>query len=495
MSYVENIIKKKGLSIGLLIAVFFCKELFWAYLVPPWKAPDEIAHYGYVQSLYMEKAFPILGKATFIERNFESGSMRRVGLDEFPGTAAGLSGTFESLPKGPYINWIAQHPPLYYLLMLPFYSMLPHDGYIALMFLRLISIILGCITLYFSHKTLKLLFGNREPFNIVVVSCMAFLPGFSYISALVNNDNLVVALSSVLFFYWVKDIHGYDVRRSIAIGILLGFLALTKVTALPLWIAGFLIGIYKWHRIAGLHPDDKKTLVKDFIFNMSVVFGLAVLICSFWYIRNLQLYGTLLPDMNSAVKSNPHLLIDYPDLGTRFPELVKVPQNFNYSLFDFFVMKNFFYEYFKNFLGLFGFPPINLATWQNISFLSLALASIFGLIRFAYAKIKENRAINRKTDMVIWFLMVVPFLLVFLLLLYKIYHIYLARGILGGMHGRYIYDVLLPVMTGFVTGLLALFGIKSKKTSFIYPVIYGLIVFFVINDFYALLAVVIPNLY
>nr|MBP7058794.1 hypothetical protein [Candidatus Gracilibacteria bacterium] len=242
MFELKNLFKRWKI-IWVIIAIFFIKELFWAYLVPVWQAPDEPAHFGYLQSMYEQKDFPILGEATFTSLGFDGMGRPDPGRNE------------------PYVNWIAQHPPLYYLVLAPIYGIIEVFAGVGtvidpvdwIFYLRIFSILLSCVTLFFIYKTSDyLLTGTRQNrlFSLAVVGFIAFLPGFSYISALLNNDNLVIALSSILFYLLAKRYYGGEqdgnknmptvrTRSDWLIGLVLGLMALAKITALPFWIAVF----------------------------------------------------------------------------------------------------------------------------------------------------------------------------------------------------------------------------------------------------------------
>ena len=640
--------RKKAAWIWLIIAIFFCKELLWAYLIPPWKAPDELAHLGYVQYLAEKGDFPVLGKTTFTEIDFEAGGNYRAedaggaGSGGDPRTAAGIGtvghtrtaggsgavgaaggntavaayhdGLYEpqsadksvrahtitnenndiatgsdvmaSLPHAPYINWIAQHPPLYYVMLLPVYKAFEGlwtgagggavgasggaqaaavsyvgsaaaDSLWLIFVLRILSIILGCVTLYFSYRALRILSDARaekvphssiipagdsflkEILIFTVTAGMAFLPGFSHISALVNNDNLVNALAAFLFFLVVKDfIIEKKFTGGIAIGIVLGLLALTKITALPLWGAVLLIAFIKFFKISpAVAPaagpaatvtiagpasaiHEKQKLMKSFANHLLKIFGIALLVSGWWYVRNIILYGLVLPDLAGIVAKNQSLLLAWPDLSLRFPEIINYGASTNPNLAKFIFSQNFFFEYFKNFWGVFGIPMRNLFDWQYWILGGICLAAGAGYVRKMWAVIiksmenGKNNASGKNTaknlirpsdrlqrilswpDLLFW----IPMLAVFGALFFKLFQIYLGRGFLGAMHGRYVYSVLMPIIYLLLTGIVYLFGTggrgrkrqgESHRQWLLYALA-GLIIFFVLNDFYTLTAIIIP---
>jgi hypothetical protein len=453
------------------------------YLVPPWEAPDELGHYGYVESLYRDRQFPVLGENLYVEKGFVQ--LGKVSAGKLPAGKLS-SGQNIAIPANAGVNWIAQHPPLYYIILLPLFSLLPHqDVYLSIFFLRLVSILLGCLTLFLSFLTLQVLYPKKRLSNFAVVAGMAFLPGFSFISSLINNDNLVYTLSAALFYFMAKYWKAEKKNNyEIFLGIILGLLALTKVTSLPLWGAVFILIIIGWiGKNAGGSAEIKHDL-KAGLFNLSVtivkVFGLAIIICGAWYVRNLAIYGTLFPELVGVVQKHPELMDRFPDLSMIFPELVDAGKSSAPNFMKFIFEKNFLIEYYKNFWGGIGLPFRNLTLPQMIVIFSLTIFSLAGYLKAAIKKI-----INREN-----LIFLVPLILMSMAVSWKLYGIYLGRGLLGAMHGRYMYSVLLPFMFVFVRGLDYLF--PSKWHTY---VMVALVCFFVISDFISLNYIVLPEFY
>jgi hypothetical protein len=479
--------RRKYHWIWLLIAIFFVKELFWAYLTPPWQAPDEIAHYGYVESLFYEHQFPVLGQ-NLLSRRVQAIGPVEVNTPAFPpanptaGSPSGIAGYQSSLS----LNWIAQHPPLYYLALQPVYWVLPHENPLtAILVLRMISMLMGCVTLWYAWKTLRLLLPegaapHNELIQKTVMVGIAFLPMFSFISALMNNDNLVFMLSSMLIYLSVKNFGEHDTRGSLNMGILLGLLALTKGTALPLFLSIFLVEVIK-------HFRDKK-FHRCFLRHQAVLFGAAFVIAGWWYARNIWLYGMFLPEIGSLAARDPQLAAGHPALLAMFPESsgkIALP---NATLWDFFAGKRFFWEYYQNVWGAFGQFFFRLFDWQYFMILAITLASLFGYLKLTI------RAGTRKifSKLLSWpgWTMLLPLLAVGAGLTYELFNVFRERGFLGALQGRYLFSALIPFMYFFVKGVT---HVMSKKWL---PIAMKLLMtFFVVNGFVTVLYRIIPEFY
>ncbi|HRY90883.1 MAG TPA: hypothetical protein P5229_00880 [Candidatus Gracilibacteria bacterium] len=482
--------------IGLIIGIFFIKELFWAYLVPVWQAPDEPAHFGYLQSMYKQKDFPILGEATFTSLGFDS-----MGRPD-PGRNA------------PYVNWIAQHPPLYYLVLAPIYGIIEMflmggtviDPVNWIFYLRIFSILLSCVTLFFIYKTsdyLLTVMGQNRFFSLAVVGFIAFLPGFSYISALLNNDNLVIALSSILFYLLAKRYYGaaQDKSKNMPapwprsdwlIGLILGLMALTKITALPFWIAVFVLELIFFKGSA-----EKKGVNHGEIRALMRIFGLAILISGWWYIRNWYLYGTIFPDLSAITAHHPELLTKYSGLDALFPEIMGSGAKAGTSLWGFIFDQNFLWQYFKSFWGEFGMFMVNLGSLQNAGILALVIVAGLGHLK-KYLLKPKNAQTEAQVALKPWVFLLIPFLCVFVTMSWKLFQIYSGRGFLGANHGRYMYSVLLPVAYFIVSGFYSLFQGRKQafKTGFVLTgVLITLVFLCVLNEFFTLTGIIIPEFY
>jgi 4-amino-4-deoxy-L-arabinose transferase-like glycosyltransferase len=127
---------------------------------------------------------------------------------------------------------------------------------------------------------------------LVAALLMAFSPQFLFTSALVTNDMLLVALSSLLF--WLCIIEPPHPRlvfwRTLATGGVLGLALLTKQSGM-LWVPVLLWR--SWHD-AGLVLPASRSRITRMLTLMALWGGSALLVCGWWYGRNLLLYGDLL---------------------------------------------------------------------------------------------------------------------------------------------------------------------------------------------------------
>ncbi len=455
--------------------MFILKEMAWLYVIPPKYAPDELAHYGYLETLYTEQRLPVLGQSLFdqhVELN-NSGDMPQ--------------------PEPIYqVNWIAQHPPLYYALLIPVFRFLPPgDVAFNIMFLRLISIFMAAATLYVIFKTIKKILHESGILPAAVTVAVAFLPTFSYISATVNNDNLLILLSALLVYLLVEKgaqqaekQNPRDMNRSVKIGVVLALLALTKMTALPLFFVVLIALAYEFFK--GGAARKKEAAVSAL-----VIFGLPLLLAGWWYFGNYLALGTFFPTLTDAVKVYPQILSQFPALVLSFPEIAP-NAGVKMGLYDFFIGNLFFFEYYKNFWGSFG--PLTLLTkWQYFGIFVFTIAGLGGHIKnilFRGADRKKHpgrlRDFLASGQGILFFV----FLILMAPLTWKIYEISASRGFMGAMQGRY----LLPAAPALFYMLFRGWEHLSGKRYF-EKIAVALMILLILNDAVSLFYIVIPTFY
>jgi hypothetical protein len=144
--------------------------------------------------------------------------------------------------------------------------------------------VLGAVTLVSIYGMGRLLFPSNPRIALLATLFVMLNPQFLYLSAMINNDNLALALSMVtlaLLVYIFK--RGMTWQRIIVLGIVLALASLAKVSTLPLYPTVGLGLLWRcWF------PSKNPTLW----LKMMLLIGLLwALIAGWWYVRNIALYG------------------------------------------------------------------------------------------------------------------------------------------------------------------------------------------------------------
>jgi len=131
---------------------------------------------------------------------------------------------------------IAHHPPLYYLLCVPFYALLRPLGEVSRHLIRLLSTGLGLAVIVMAYRLLREAFELRI-IALVGAACVAWLPHFQLMAAVINNDMLASVFgTATLLMAVLIACRGATLPRCLLAGAALGLGCLTKNSVLPLGI-------------------------------------------------------------------------------------------------------------------------------------------------------------------------------------------------------------------------------------------------------------------
>jgi len=192
------------------------------------------------------------------------------------------------------------HPPLYYLLVSPVYALARGAGErTANMAVKCVSplLILGALFLFLA--TLRRVFPDR-PFGVsAALTVVALLPEVFLEAAVMNNDSLAILMGALLLWHLVRTWDDPpNLRHALITGLILAAFVNTKAqgwTLAPLWALA----------VAQKGYRDRTRLVAC-LRDLAVGYALPLLLGTWWYFRNYQLYGQPVPldFMGGAVQ--PH---------------------------------------------------------------------------------------------------------------------------------------------------------------------------------------------
>jgi hypothetical protein len=232
-------------------------------------------------------------------------------------------------------------------------------------------------SLALSAATVAAVFGlalavapGREWLALLAAALAGLTPQVLFINAAINNDNLLMLLSTIALWLMVDLLPpttGWAVWKLAGLGVVLGLAALTKISGLVLWPAA--AGVVAWRVLvdARLKIIDKRQSGLDlvrFILRPSssiwlgaFTFTLALAICGWWYWRNFQLYGEWLGLDTMVAIAGPRM----PP-----PALLEL-------------IRTEWYGFFVSYWGVFGAFTILAAPWVYWLFGALTLLAAVGL--------------------------------------------------------------------------------------------------------------------
>jgi len=277
----------RKLTLPILLAVFVVLALVYAWATPVFEASDELWHFGMIQHIAETGQLPVQqpGIETIYEQEgsqpplyYLIGALIVSPLDRSdfeavraanPHVKAGIPG---ALDNKNLVLRTTPHPPL-------------TGTVLAVMIVRLFSIALGVVTVAAIYASARIVTPTQPNIALLAAGLTAFNPMFLFITASVNNDNLVTALNSLVIWQsliLLRD--GFDTRRSIVIAILIALASLSKlsgnvvvpvVALAALWVAR--------------QRRDWRGLVTLGV----LMLGIWAVVSGWWYARNITLYGEL----------------------------------------------------------------------------------------------------------------------------------------------------------------------------------------------------------
>jgi hypothetical protein len=216
---------------------FVVLALLYAGLVPPFESPDENSHYEYARLLGELGRPPSPAERSTALRDVVERYMleRGYGLIQPQPDGRGRLGFGDETQR---------QPPTYYALAAPLGRLAPDDLEWQLRAMRLASVALATVVVAAAAVAGRALFPADRFARLALPLAVALTPGFAFIGASVNNDNLANAGAAVAFAGLAVAL-GRGVSPAalamVGLGLVVGIAG--KRTALPLLPAA-LLGLY-----------------------------------------------------------------------------------------------------------------------------------------------------------------------------------------------------------------------------------------------------------
>ena len=247
----------------LIIIIYLTLGFLYARLTPPWQTPDEPAHYNHIRYIAEQRSLPEL-----VMGCYDGDYLAQLTGRKFPPEL--------SIEPVCYEHY---QPPLYYVLAAPIFRLTGGN----LLALRLFSVGLGAISLLIIYRTIRLCLP-QPLVALGTTAFVAFVPMHLTMLAAVNNDSLAELLLVGLVFLLLRWLLREDQAQKplpYAVGLILGLILITKVTA---YISLFLVALIIWF---------KAKSANEWLRNGLRAYLPALLIGLPWYVRNSLVYGGL----------------------------------------------------------------------------------------------------------------------------------------------------------------------------------------------------------
>ena len=291
----KSILASPGVAI---LALYLALAVGYNLIAPPFESPDEVGHFFTVKYIADHGRLPVPEKE--LSRKYLYGQEGTQPPLYYLGGALilRLSGVntedvWSYLRVNPHTTCGSPHlvGNKAFLAHDPARETFPwRDSILALHLLRLYSTTLGLATVIGVYATARLCFPDQPLAAPLAAALTALNPQFLFVSAGVNNDNLVVPLCMWSLYLTIRAIHqGPTPVTSVLTGLLAGLAALTKVSGLlllPLVCLAVLPA-------AWLQRQDTPTtrLLSSVLYHLSFIILPALAVAGWWYARNAFLYA------------------------------------------------------------------------------------------------------------------------------------------------------------------------------------------------------------
>lgn len=280
------------IPIAAILAFYLALALLYDASTPILEASDELHHFAVVQQVASGKGLPVLGAQTGA-------------LDVGPRQEAGqaplyylLAGALTAPVRAPtpgaamqvnphsFIGQPSWRPYNENILIHTDAERFPYRGLaLAVHMGRWLSIALGAVTILVAYLLGRELFPLTPAVGTLGAALVAFNPMVLFIAASVDNDALAMATCSTATYLLVAGWRrSCSWRWVVALGVALGFAAMSKLSALGLALAVALVL---------LHEGWKRRSARWAVLAGAAVGALAAALAGWWYVRNWALYGEL----------------------------------------------------------------------------------------------------------------------------------------------------------------------------------------------------------
>jgi len=382
-----NLLKRHLVAVGIL-ALFVALGVTYSIIVPIFEAQDEMYHYPFVAHLAQGGGLPVqrAGQQTLWQ---QEGSQPPL----YYALAAALTHWLD-VSDLPAIHRVNPHARVGIPLAHDNKNIIVHTdreafpwrgAVLGVHLTRFFSLVLAVGTLLCTYALGRAVFPADGRIAVTALALNAFIPMFVFISASVNNDNLVIFLSSLTLVLLVRLIQrGATIRSLLLTGVIIGLACLTKLSALGLIpLAGLALGLSRRNHGPVAQAADllaagrtqagglRYSFIRRWVVHYVILLLPVIAIAGWWYVRNVLLYGdptglNAMLDIVGRRPTRPSLL----DLLAEF-EGLRI-----------------------NFWGLFGVVNVLLRpAWLYRVFDALTLVAMLGVPAWAWRRWRAGRPI------------------------------------------------------------------------------------------------------
>ena len=300
------------LALLAILSIFLVLGAVYSVASPIFEASDEARHYPYVKQLADGRGLPLpvadeavnpaLQEATQPPLYYAIAALATFWIDTGSANHLYVVNPHSQIgkPDSRDNKNMVVHTPA---------EAFPYRGIaLAVHLVRLLSVVMGALTVLLTYLIAREALPARPCLALGAALVNALVPGFLFISAAVNNDNLVTPLASITLLLLLRlarreaasgeSSPGPRLWRFALLGVVAGLAALSKLSGLALLLV---IGVVlAWLALRRRSPQY-------LLLTGVVTYGAAFLVAGWWYVRNWLLFGdpTLLTQHLAIVRGRP----------------------------------------------------------------------------------------------------------------------------------------------------------------------------------------------
>ena len=287
-----------------ILVLFVLLSTTYSLVVPPFEASDELWHYPMVKYIADNWSLPVQNPA-------DVGPWRQEGSQPPLYYILGaLSTSWIDTSDMPQVRHLNPHVDngiatpdgnVNLVVHQPEREDFPWKGTVlAIHVVRFLSIVMAGAGVYLTYLIVRAVLPENPALSLGATAIHAFTPMVVFIAGSVNNDNLVVPLSSVALLMLLRLLRRQDLPlrralgRYVLLGLVLGLAALTKASSLALTLlTALVVTVRALRRRLRSVENGNVAGWKEFIGGGLATLLPLVAIAGWWYVRNLHLYGDL----------------------------------------------------------------------------------------------------------------------------------------------------------------------------------------------------------
>jgi hypothetical protein len=338
-----------ALLVGLFV-VYVAVGATFSVIMPLGEAPDEPAHFFYVQYIAQNRALPVM------QPRYEDNATVEAFQAPAYYVAAALLTRFalQSEPIRLYRNPAYEFgKPAPHFLTLPEHEFPWHGAALAWHLVRFFSLALGAVSLWATYRSAWLLFNSRW-LALAATAFVALNPQFIYLHSMVTNDTLATTVGSLLTLTALCLLKEARLKNFLVAALLTTLGILTKPSALTLYPCVALALWIAWRQLPRRHLRWAAIAVCVFI---------PLVGSGWWVLRNLRLYG----DLVGLTIAKQGLAQNYYPVPLTLQQLIAT-------------LPQMFWQTFQSSWGHFGWLAFPLSSLVFYLIIGLHLPAIVGLL-------------------------------------------------------------------------------------------------------------------